>query len=78
MVRGLGTAVMHGTTVAMLAAIAHEFAERTRGQRARQTFNPLWFVPGYLLASRSTTVQPVPRPADAGDDRHDGRWRRSC
>ena len=32
MVRGLGTAVMHGTTIAVLAAIAHEFAEReTRG-----------------------------------------------
>jgi RsiW-degrading membrane proteinase PrsW (M82 family) len=27
-VRGLGTAVMHGTTLALLAAIAHEFAER--------------------------------------------------
>ena len=36
MVRGLGTAVMHGTTLAILAAIAHEFAEReTRGGRQR-------------------------------------------
>src|SRR5215212_10021067 len=28
MVRGLGTAVMHGTTLAVMAAIAHELAER--------------------------------------------------
>lgn len=51
MVRGLGTAVMHGTTCAVLAATAHEFAEReTRGAAAEYDFNPLWFVPGYLLA----------------------------
>ena len=51
MVRGLGTAVMHGTTCALLAATAHEFAEReTRGAAAEFNFNPLWFVPGYLLA----------------------------
>ena len=32
LVRGFGTAIMHGTTLAVLAAIAHEFAEReTRG-----------------------------------------------
>ncbi len=51
MVRGLGTAVMHGTTAAVLAATAHEFAEReTRGAVAEYTFNPLWFIPGYLIA----------------------------
>ncbi|MEO6579728.1 MAG: PrsW family glutamic-type intramembrane protease [Sphingomicrobium sp.] len=51
MVRGLGTAVMHGTTVAVVAAVAHEFAERETRQAASQfNFNLLWFVPGYLAA----------------------------
>ena len=51
LVRGLGTAVMHGTTLAILAATAHEFAERaTRGAAAAFRFNLLWFVPGYLAA----------------------------
>jgi RsiW-degrading membrane proteinase PrsW (M82 family) len=51
LVRGLGTAVMHGTTLAILAAIAHEFAEReTREAASDYQFNLLWFVPGYLVA----------------------------
>ena len=51
MVRGLGTAVMHGCAVAVLAATAHEFAEReTRGTVADYKFNLLWFIPGYLGA----------------------------
>ena len=51
MVRGLGTAVMHGTTVAIVAATAHEFAEReTREEASRYRFNPLWYVPGLLIA----------------------------
>lgn len=51
MVRGLGTAVMHGCAVAVLAASAHEFAEReTRGTVAEFNFNLLWFVPGFLGA----------------------------
>ena len=51
MVRGLGTAVMHGATTAILAAVAHEFGERTfRRQGMRFAFNPLWFAPGYLVA----------------------------
>src|SRR4051812_14235883 len=51
MVRGLGTAVMHGTTLALLAAMAHEFAERETRQAAGDfNFNLLWFVPGYLIA----------------------------
>ena len=51
MVRGLGTAVMHGTAVAVLAATAHEFAEReNRGTVADFNFNLLWFVPGYFGA----------------------------
>jgi protease PrsW len=51
MVRGLGTAVMHGTTCAVLAATAHEFAEReTRGAVSEFDFNLLWFIPGLLIA----------------------------
>ncbi len=51
LVRGLGTAVMHGTTLAILAATAHEFAEReTREAASDYDFNLLWFVPGYLAA----------------------------
>jgi RsiW-degrading membrane proteinase PrsW (M82 family) len=51
LVRGFGTAIMHGTTLAVLAAIAHEFAEReTREAAADYHFNLLWFVPGYGLA----------------------------
>ena len=51
MVRGLGTAVMHGCAVAILAATAHEFAEReTRGRVADYNFNLAWFVPGFLGA----------------------------
>jgi RsiW-degrading membrane proteinase PrsW (M82 family) len=51
LVRGLGTAVMHGTTLALLAAIAHELAEReNRGAAGNFHFNLLWFLPGYLLA----------------------------
>src|SRR5205085_10453483 len=51
LVRGLGTAVMHGTTLALLAAIAHELAERENRESAGEfNFNLLWFLPGYLVA----------------------------
>jgi RsiW-degrading membrane proteinase PrsW (M82 family) len=51
LVRGLGTAIMHGTTVAILAAIAHELAEReTRDSAGDFQFNLLWFLPGYVVA----------------------------
>src|SRR6476661_11203257 len=51
LVRGFGTATMHGTTLAVLAAIAHEFAEReTREAAADYDFNLMWFVPGYGVA----------------------------
>jgi RsiW-degrading membrane proteinase PrsW (M82 family) len=51
LVRGLGTAVMHGTTLAIVAAIAHELAEReTRESSGDFDFNLLWFLPGYLIA----------------------------
>ncbi len=51
MVRGLGTALMHGATCALLAAVAHELAERAnRRAGSGFRFNPLWIVPGLLLA----------------------------
>jgi RsiW-degrading membrane proteinase PrsW (M82 family) len=51
LVRGFGTAIMHGTTLAVLAAIAHEFAEReTRQSASEYDFSLLWFVPGYGVA----------------------------
>jgi RsiW-degrading membrane proteinase PrsW (M82 family) len=51
LVRGLGTAVMHGTTLAVLAATAHEFAEReTREAAGDFDFHLWWFVPGYGIA----------------------------
>lgn len=51
LVRGVGTAVMHGTTLAILAAIAHELAEReTREAAGDFDFRLWWFVPGYLVA----------------------------
>lgn len=51
LVRGLGTAIMHGTTTAILAATAHELGERSLRRQGGQRFNPLWLIPGYLLAS---------------------------
>ena len=51
LVRGFGTAIMHGTTLALLAAIAHEFAEReTRQAAGDYDFSLLWFIPGYGVA----------------------------
>ena len=51
LVRGLGTAVMHGTTLAILAAIAHELAEReNRAAAGEFDFHLWWFLPGYLIA----------------------------
>ena len=50
-VRGLGTAVMHGTTAAVLAAIAHRLAVRELHHEARDFhFRLWWFVPAYLAA----------------------------
>jgi RsiW-degrading membrane proteinase PrsW (M82 family) len=57
MVRGLGTAIMHGTTMAILAAIAQEFAEKNLHAATRDfRFNPLWFVPGFLVAVAIHTI----------------------
>ncbi len=52
MVRGLGTAVMHGTTTAIFAVVAHELAEReTRSAIADYDFRWWWFVPGFFAAT---------------------------
>ena len=51
LVRGCGTALMHGTTTALFAAIAHELAEREhRDPSHRFDFRLWWFLPGYLVA----------------------------
>jgi RsiW-degrading membrane proteinase PrsW (M82 family) len=50
-VRGLGTAVMHGATTAVLATVAHELCERALRKEGGQRFNPVWLVPGYVAAS---------------------------
>jgi len=57
LVRGLGTAVMHGTTLAILAALAHELAEREMREAAGDfDFRLWWFLPGYLIAVAIHTV----------------------
>ena len=57
MVRGLGTALMHGATCAILAAVAHELSERSmRRAAASWRFNPLWFVPGLAIAAGLHTL----------------------
>jgi RsiW-degrading membrane proteinase PrsW (M82 family) len=51
LVRGFGTAVMHGATLAMMAAIAHQFGEREHREPASDfDFHFWWFIPGYLVA----------------------------
>lgn len=51
LVRGLGTAVMHGTATALFAAIAHEIAERENREAAGDfNFGAWWFFPGYFAA----------------------------
>lgn len=51
LVRGFGTAVMHGGTTALFAIISHEMTERqAEGEAARYRFNPLLFAPGWLVA----------------------------
>lgn len=56
MVRGLGTAVMHGASTAVLAAIAHELGERSLRQKGGRRFNPLSLIPGYVVASLIHTL----------------------
>jgi RsiW-degrading membrane proteinase PrsW (M82 family) len=57
MVRGFGTALMHGATCAIMASIAHELAERETRQAASDfQFNPLWIVPGLIVAALLHTL----------------------
>ena len=56
MVRGLGTAIMHGTTTAILATVTHELAERSLRKQGGKVFNPMWMLPGYVVASLVHTV----------------------
>jgi RsiW-degrading membrane proteinase PrsW (M82 family) len=44
-VRGLGTAIMHGSTTAIVAIVAKDFADRHGSPALR------WFLPGLLLAT---------------------------
>ncbi len=51
LVRGFGTAVMHGGATALFAVISHEMTERqAEASAARYRFNPLLFVPGLVVA----------------------------
>lgn len=50
LVRGLGTAVMHGAAAAILATVAHVLCERALRKEGGQRFNPMWLIPGYLAA----------------------------
>jgi protease PrsW len=57
LVRGVGTAVMHGTTLAILATIAHELSERENREAASEfDFHLWWFLPGYLVAVALHTI----------------------
>ena len=51
MVRGFGTAVMHGGATALFAAISHEMTERqAQARAAHYRFNPLLYLPGLAAA----------------------------
>lgn len=51
LVRGFGTAIMHGGATAIFAIISHEMTERqAEASAAHYRFNPLLFIPGLLAA----------------------------
>jgi RsiW-degrading membrane proteinase PrsW (M82 family) len=51
LVRGFGTAIMHGGATALFAAAAHEMSEgQVQADAARYRFNPLVFLPGLIGA----------------------------
>jgi len=51
LVRGFGTAVMHGACTALFAVIAHEMLEKqSESSAAQYSFKPLAFAPGLLVA----------------------------
>lgn len=52
LVRGFGTAVMHGGATALFGVISHEMSEKQMETRsARYRFNPILFTPGLLAAA---------------------------
>ncbi len=51
LVRGFGTAIMHGGATAIFAAVSHEWSERQlEANAASYRLNPLIFLPGLALA----------------------------
>jgi RsiW-degrading membrane proteinase PrsW (M82 family) len=51
LVRGFGTAIMHGAATALFAVISHEWSEKqSESAAARYRFEPLLFAPGWLVA----------------------------
>ncbi|MGQ0532103.1 MAG: PrsW family glutamic-type intramembrane protease [Caulobacteraceae bacterium] len=51
LVRGFGTAVMHGAATALFAIVSHEMSEKqAESAAAHYRFKPLLFVPGLALA----------------------------
>lgn len=51
LVRGFGTAVMHGAATALFAVIAHEMSEtQAESAAGRYQFKPWLFLPGFLVA----------------------------
>lgn len=51
LVRGFGTAIMHGGATGIFAIISHEMTERqAESSAAHYRFNPLLFTPGLLIA----------------------------
>ena len=51
LVRGFGTAIMHGGATALFAVISHEMTERqAEAAAAGYRFNPLLFLPGLAVA----------------------------
>lgn len=51
LVRGFGTAIMHGGATAIFAIISHEMTERqSESSAAHYKFNPLLFMPGLIVA----------------------------
>ena len=71
LVRGLGTAVMHGATTAILAATAHELGERRMRQQGARMFNPLRLLPGYVaarIAVAAPCITAVPSPRTSQTD----------
>ena len=51
LVRGFGTAIMHGAATALFAVISHEWSERqAESAAAHYRFQPILFLPGLLVA----------------------------